>query len=212
MALVKFLKIAKLIVGNKVVDPATGAPTTAFLRALNDTFGNIESAVNSIKQQTDDIAFSLSQAGIAITSAAEALATARAAGNEANLVNSYVDPLSVITTAVSTTDDTKADVVIANHTRRYGDGTSVAVTGATITGLALNTTYYFSYMDTTRAGGAVTYNYTTDPLTAGQGMGKHSVGNINTPSTSTSPPGEGGGPRPPGVDYPRLRSPDEMIP
>ena len=204
MALPKFLKIARLIVGNKIVDPLSGNPTTAFIRALNDTFGNLESAVNSIKQQTDDIASSLMQAGIAITNAADAHALALAASKEATLVNSYVDPATVMTTNVNTVDNTKADIVIANHTRRYADGTSKAVMGATITGLSLNTTYYISYIDTLRAGGAVTYLYTTDPLTSGQGLGKHAVGNVTTPATSTSPPTEGGGVRPPGVGYPRF--------
>ena len=203
MPLPKFLRIARLIAGNRIVDPATGNPTTGFMRSINDAFGMIESAVNSIKQQADDILFSLQQAGIAITNAAEAHALAVAAGNEANLVNSFVDPATVMSTAVNTTDTTKADIVIANHHRIYGDGISKAVAGATITGLALNTTFYISYMDTLRAGGAVTYLYTTDPLTAGQGMGKHAVGNITTPSTSTSPPRVGGGVRPPGVGYPR---------
>jgi len=198
----KFLKIARMIAGRRIVDPETGNPTTDFLRAQNDSYANLEAAVNSIKQQTDDIQFSLQQAGIAITTAEEARALALAQSREASLVASYISPDGVLSSAVDTLDATKAMVTIANHTRKYGDGSSVAVTGSVIHGLNLAAFYYITYMDSARTGGAVTYLYTTDYLAAGQGNDRHLVGSVATPGANalpSDPPIDGGGTRPPGV-------------
>ncbi|MEG3124787.1 hypothetical protein [Sphingomonas sp. GB1N7] len=203
---VKFLKIARMIAGNKIVDPDTGNPTTAFLRAQNDSYANLESTINSIKQQTDDIQFSLQQAGIAITNAAEAKAIALQQGKEASLVASYVSPDGVLSSAVDSVDSSKAMIMIADHTRKYGDGSSVAVTGAALHGLDLASFYYITYTDAARTGGVVTYIYTTDYLQAGQGMDRHLVGSVAAPNADaspTDPPISGGGTRPPGVGGPR---------
>ena len=200
--MVMFLRIARMIAGRAIVDPSTGNPTTDFLRAQNDSYANLESTVNSIKQQADDIAFSLRQAGIAITNAADAKAIALQQGKEASLVTSYITPDGVLTAAVDSADSAKAMVMISNHMRKYGDGSSVAVTGSTLHGLTLGAIYYITYMDVARAGGAVTYLYTTDGLQAGQGHDRHLVGTISTPGTTATPsdpPTRGGGTRPPGV-------------
>lgn len=195
----KFLRIPKLIIGTPIVDPESGAPTTSFLRGINDSNGIIETAVNTIKGTTDDIAFSLQQAGIAITNAADARALALKYGNEASLVNSYVSPATVLSSRVNATDNTKADLIIANHTRVYGDGTSVAVIGTTLTGLALASNYYVTYQDNAHTGGTVNYNYSMSYINSGQGNGRHLVGNIDTPSTATAPPVVGTPTRPPGT-------------
>lgn len=195
----KFLRIPKLIIGTPIVDPDSGAPTTSFLRTINDANGVIESAVNTIKGTTDDIAFSIQQAGIAITNAADARALALKYGNEASLVNSYVSPATVLSSRVNATNTAKADIIIASHTRVYGDGTSVPVTGATLTGLTLASNYYVTYQDNAHTGGAVNFNYSMNYLDAGQGNGRHLVGNIDTPSTANDPPVVGTPTRPPGT-------------
>ncbi|KQS01499.1 hypothetical protein ASG11_17755 [Sphingomonas sp. Leaf357] len=202
----KFLNIAKIIAGRKIVDPETGNPTTEFMRQLNDQFTNIQSAVNSIKEQADDIETSLRQAGIAITTAEEVREIALQQGREASLVASYVDPNGVLSAAVDSADTTKAIITVMAHTRKYGDGSSVSVAGGTVSGLNLATIYYVYYNDPQQAGGTVTYFATDNPLDAGNGQGRHAVGDVPTPGTSTSPPSEGGGSFPPGVQCPTVET------
>jgi hypothetical protein len=202
------LKLARFSIGQAIVDIKTGAATTAFLRWLNDSVSTIQSAQNDTDQLVRDIAFSLEQAGIAITTANEAKAAAVASGREAALVNSYVDPSDAITTSLDGT--TAAKITIANHTRVYGDGTSVSVTGATITGLALSSQYFLTYLDPTRTGGSVAYSASQDSSAAGQGGAQHLVGGIVTPSSTGTGGGGGGTTRPPGV--PSWKFPEPEMP
>jgi hypothetical protein len=155
---------------------------------------NIESAVNSIKGQVDAITFSIEQAGIALTTAQDAHDKAVAAANEAALVNSYVTPATVLTAAVDPDDDTTAIITIADHQRVYADGanTTVDVTGSSVSGLDLGVDYFITYMDAARAGGAVSYNATSDYTQAGQGNDRHLVGDITTPGATGDPPTDGG--------------------
>jgi hypothetical protein len=121
-----------------------------------------------------------------------------AAMKEQALVNSYTDP-TVTMTAMTQTNGT-VTVSIANHKRIYADAgkTTVNVTGGTITGLALNSQYYVYYDDATRAGGTVTYHYTTDNTVAAQTNGRHSLGGIATGGAEDTTPISGGGVSPPG--------------
>jgi hypothetical protein len=196
-----FLRIAHFIAGNRIVDSTSGAPTTAFLRQLNDMIANISSAVNSLKSTQDDLIATIEAAGIALTTAEAAHDLAIAQGKSASLIASYVDPTAVLSAEVDPADSTKAKITIADHTRKYGDGTSVSVTGGSLSGLDQDHDYYITYMDTAFAGGTVTYVAQYSALTAGQDnpTGQHTVGDIITPATSSAPPTTGGGPRPPGT-------------
>jgi hypothetical protein len=201
MSIAKFLRIARFIAGNKIVDIATGNPTTAHLRQLNDMAGNIETAANALASQQADIIATLLQAGIALTTAQAAHDLVIAQGKSASLIASYVDPASVLTSDVDPADSTKARITIADHTRKYGDGTSVSVTGGSISGLLQATDYYITYMDTAFAGGAVTYAAQSSYLTAAQDnpTGQHTCGDIMTVASSSAPPTTGPGTRPPGT-------------
>ncbi len=201
------LKLSRFNLGQAIVDLKTGSATTAFLRWINDTVSTIGSAYNDLDQLVQDIAFSLQQSGIAIQTAQEAKAAAMASAREAALVNSYVDPSDAITT---TLDGTAGKITIADHTRRYGDGTSVSVIGGSITGLALSSQYYIFYLDPARTGGAVTYSATVDPSAAGQGVDRHLVGGIVTPNAQGEGGGGGGTTRPPGIPY--WKFPDQEMP
>ena len=191
------LNLSTFNIANAIVDPATGKPTVAFLRWINDTVKSIQSAVNDNAQLTADIAFSLQQAGIAVTTANDAKAAALSASRESSLVNSYIDPSTALTTALST-DKATASIIVANHSRVYGDGTRVAVRGATLAGLSLATTYYVTYIDAARTGGAVSYTTTTDSAQAAQGNNRHLVGTVMTPG-SDGTGGQSGGTTGPGV-------------
>lgn len=89
-------------------------------------------------------------------------------------------------------------VTISAHTRYYADGTSVSVSGGTVTGLAFSTLYYIYYDDSALAGGAVTYAATTSATTAAQVNGRHLVGSVTTPADGAAP-STGDTPEPPGV-------------
>jgi len=203
--------IKKLVLGNfnsaqKLVDPTTGNGTAVFVRFLNDAIQNIVSALNADSSQIVDITNALNQAGIAIATADAAAASANAAAAaataataDAALTNSYVSPANILTAEIDPADATKAAIIVANHTRYYGDGTSVAVDGATISGLALSTLYYVVYQDASRAGGAVVYQTTTSVSAAGQSGAQHLVGSITTPASGATVPTSGGVVSPPGV-------------
>lgn len=192
------LSIPTLNIADAITTPEQ-RPTKSFHAWINTVVRSIQAFVNDQAQLVADIAFSIQQAGIAIITAGDAKAAAQAAAAEAALVNSYVTPATVLSSKVDPADTTKADIIIANHSRVYGDGTTVAVTGTTLTGLALASNYYITYLDASRHGGAVSYTVTTDYLQAGQGNNRHLVGNIDTPADASAPPSVGGGSRPPGT-------------
>ncbi|PTW45589.1 hypothetical protein C8J25_107274 [Sphingomonas faeni] len=205
------LKLSNFDLANAIVNIKDGRPTVAFHRWINDTVKSIQANVNDLSKLVDDIAFSLRQAGIAITTANEAKAAALAAAGAAAaagvVVNSYVVETGVLTSAIDPGDPTHATITVANHTRMYGDATQVAVTGATISGLAQSTQYYVSYLDPEHLGGAVAYDVTTDQSEAGQSGDRHLVGGYATPS-STGTGGGGGTTRAPGI--PSWKFPDNV--
>ena len=200
-----YVRVAAHIAGRAIVDPTTGAPTADHLRQLNDNLRNIRVAIDQLATQADDIEASLLQAGIALTTAQEARDKANTV--EANLdakkaddalLNSYTSPVNIL----SATDagDGTATVTVAEHSRIYGDGTSVAVAAGSITGLPLNAFFYVVYSDVERTGGSVAFSALTDPSQAGQSQGQHLCGDIATPAAGGADSG-GGGMTPRGVRY-----------
>lgn len=131
---------------------------------------------------------------VATTAAAAAQTAADDTTAQNNLTNSYpsANPLSASDAGANAT------VTIAGHNRIYGDGTSVAVTGGSLTALAYSTEYFVYYDDATRAGGAVTFVSTTSPTTAAQTGDRHLVGSVTTPAAA-APPTTGEAVQPPGV-------------
>lgn len=199
-----YVTVSAHIAGKPIVDPNTGAPTSEHIRQLNDNLRNFRVAISQLAQQADDLEASLVAAGIALTTAEAVRAELDAKIENDDLINSYTDPVSVLT-AVDAGDGT-ATITVANHNRVYGDGTSVAVTGTSLTGASLSTLYYVVYYDEFRTGGAVTYTLTTNPALAGQSNHQHLIGDITTPSSGGG--GTGGG----GVAPPRVRQgPNEYL-
>lgn len=184
---------------------SSGRPLPGFLRPLNDAFSLIVRAINalaSLTGQTAALEEALNQAQQAVVAAQTAADNAQAAADaaktqaqaaamEAALVNSYIDPTSVLTA-------TTTQIAIADHTRHYADGTSVAVKGATIAATGQGDTDYVSYLDASRAGGIVPYQVSTIAPT--QGMNVHVVGAVTIPATGTASGGKG--PQKPGYVTP----------
>lgn len=99
------------------------------------------------------------------------------------LLNSYVVNASAVLSVTSA-----GLVTIASHTREYGDGSSVSVAGDTLaTGVSTaNSVLRIYYQDPTLSGGAVTYEFTTDPDPQPyQKSGVHVVGTCVVPAAGT---------------------------
>lgn len=189
MAVKPFVKVATLQQSQPIVD-RDGRPTAAFLRLINDNNGNVVQAINAIAK-LPEIQAALLRLDEATQAALDAAATAQqttdAAKREQALVNSYIEPDSVLTASPTT-------ITIAAHTRMYADGTSAAVNGGTVAATASGDTDYVSYIDPERDGGTVAYQVsTTAPVQTGD---THVVGAVEIPATGSND--GGAGPRRPG--------------
>lgn len=109
---------------------------------------------------------------------------------------SHIDGMTFVAEA----DGATAKITISDHTRVYLDGL-VAVDGNVEAGLEYGKAYSIYYDDPDREGGAVDYQATLDPteaVTSATNPWRHLVGVAVTPATSSDPPVDGGGVRPPG--------------
>lgn len=176
-------RLPRLPQGVSIVDPKTGIPTDKFRRWWQAFASDIEIEVGALA------AAQLAQAAAVTATAAAATATAAAstaqgaadwANSVASLTNSGVTPNPLTATDAGAS----ATITIAGHTRVYGDGASVAVTGGSLTGRVYSTLYYVYYDQPSRVGGAVTYASTTSAATAAQTGDRHLVGSVTTPAAA----------------------------
>lgn len=181
------LNLPRLPRNVKLTD-ANGQPTQIFqqwwqtaAKAIEAQFGAVDAAIAA--QAAADAANTAAEA--ANTAAETAQDAADAVTAESNLVNSYVTGTPPILTA--TDAGANVTITIAAHSRVYGDGTTVSVTGGNLTGLSYSTTYYIYYDQASRAGGAVTFVSTTTGNTAAQTGDRHLVGSVLTPAAAGAP-------------------------
>lgn len=192
------VKLSRLIGNGSIVDKS-GVPTQTFVRYWQTFAEQIERAINAIAEIlgiTDELDRAIAEAKQAASDAKDAADTA-AAATEANkreqaLVNSYIEPASVLTASPTS-------IAIAAHTRKYADETSAAVNAGSVGAIVGTDTNYVYYVDAERDGGAVIYQVTTTPPV--QTGDTHVVGAVTIPETGTSEGGEG--PRRPGYVAPR---------
>jgi len=201
------IRIPNLQQSNPIVD-REGRMTTEFARRLNDVLGQIVTLLNAIGA-IPEIQSQLSQLDNATQAALDAAALAQAAADgaaattdatkrEQALVNSYIEPDSVLTASPTL-------ITIAPHTRMYADGTSASVNGGTVIATGSGDTDYVSYVDPERDGGTVTYVVsTTPPVQTGD---THVVGAVLVPAAGTSDGGSG--PRRPGYVEAKFQNADE---
>jgi hypothetical protein len=92
---------------------------------------------------------------------------------------------TVPTTILHASDaGSNATITIDAHTRVFGDATTLAITGGSVTGLAYSTTYAGYYDDMTLLNGAPTFHFTTtlkDAQTVAAD-GRFFLGIITTPA------------------------------
>lgn len=168
-----------------------GLPTLTFHIWWDQFATNLEDAINTLSDQVAAIA-------AAQAAAAAAQATADVVTTNQKITSSWIIPAS----ALSATDaGTSASITVLDHTRYYGDTTQLAITGATLTGLAYDTTYGVYYDDPTFSDTTPSFQTTTTLSHALNNYveGRHFLGSITTPvsgGTGTSggaaPPGTGG--------------------
>lgn len=189
------IRLPRFQARNPIVD-REGKLLPSAIRAFNDAFDQIEEAVNSVLAipEIQQALLDLDAATAAAQAAADnANAAAEATTLATALANSYVE-----TNPLTATDaGTNATITVAAHNRIYGDGTTVAVSGGSITALSYETLYYVYYDQPSRAGGSVTYLTTTDASVAAQTGDRHVVGSALTPAGG-APPVDGSPVRPPG--------------
>lgn len=197
------LNLPSLPRGIQLID-AKGAATLQFQRWWQDLTATLERH-EAYQDSIIDLQAATEAAQTAADAATTAAADAQSAADNAqtaadtttaqtNLVNSYpsTNPLTASDAGASAT------ITIAGHNRIYGDGTSVAVTGGALTGLAYSTEYFVYYDDPARTGGVVTFVSTTSATTAAQTGDRHLVGSVTTPAAA-APPTTGEAVQPPGV-------------
>lgn len=182
-----------------------------FERYWNDTMVQIEANINQLLS-LPEIQAAIAAAQTAADSAQASATTANTAATAANTAATAANTAATNATSIATITNSGVSGVtitatdagsnctatISGHTRIYGDGTSVSVTGGTVTGLSYSTTYYFYYDQPSRAGGTVSYVATTDQAVAAQTGNRHLVGNVTTPAAAGAPV-SGLSVRPPGV-------------
>jgi len=204
------LKLDRLNIVNAIVD-AQGRPTPALQLLLQNAFKSIEGAINALADTVAAIQAAQDAADAANQAAKNAQTAADNAQGAANDAQNAADQASgtqklassgVIDLVMEAIDaGADATINISAHTRIYGDGTSVAVDGGTLTGLAYSTAYYVFYDDPGFAGGAVTYQTSTNPADAVQTGSTHSLGAVRTPAAAGAP-SHGVPVTPPGVAIP----------
>lgn len=128
-----------------------GRPTTQMQLFWQQLLGSLTSILETIEGQVLNNQALLAQVKAAQDLASNANEVSNATRQEQSLGDSYVDPANVITAASDGT------ITIAAHSRVYGDGTSVAVDGATLTGHTPGSSPVIYYRDAAREGGAVAY-------------------------------------------------------
>lgn len=172
-----------------------------FERYWDEAMSRLEETLNAILsipelQQAIQDAQDAADAANAAADNANAVADANAA--ESSIVNSYVSNFTA--PLLNCTD--AGVVTIATHDRVYGDSAlnpTVSVTGAVINTLATSgQTVRIYYDQSSRAGGAVTYQWTVDPSPPPvQGGIRHSLGTVIVPAAA-DPPSDGNYVKPPG--------------
>lgn len=197
-----------------IADAKTGKPTfkfqrwwQSFIKTIETQEANQDALLAAVIAAQDaatqaQIAADLAQgaadnAQTAADAADTAASTAQASADGANSVASLTASGTSGLTLTATDAGASATITISAHTRIYGDGSSVAVSGGSLTGRAYSTDYSIYYDDPTRAGGAVTYQSTTTPADAVQAGDRHLVGVVTTPAAA-APPNNGDVVRPPG--------------
>lgn len=176
------------------------------LQQLNDEFGALAAAqAAQAAAEAADAAAAAAQtaadnADAAAGGALAAAGTAQSAADQAAADASLASSGTIGATLTASDAGSSVTITVSAHTRAYGNGDTVSVDGGTVTGLSYGTVYYVYYLDPARAGGAVTYQASTDPSDAVQIGTVHSAGSAATP-LAAAPDQDGRAWNAPGLPY-----------
>lgn len=159
------IKLPRLSLGVPIADPKTGLPTPAFIQWWDETALAVET-----QEAAQDASIAAIEAAQAAAAAAQATANAAdakadqalAGGGDMNAATSLQlsQPLDITITSSDVGGSVGADISISAHTRRYGNGASVAVNSYFASPDPYDLETHIYYDDPARAGGAVTYQFT----------------------------------------------------
>lgn len=112
--------------------------------------------------------------------------------NRLRRILSHTDPTTIFS---ATENGTTATITVLAHTRVYGDGTTLSITGAAVASLMPDTVYAGYYDDETLAVTGPTFIFTTDTALAQavKAEGRHFIGRIKTPAAGSGTVRTGGG-------------------
>lgn len=163
-----------------------GVASTIFSRFWDTAMSAVEEALSALQDQEEQLAAQEQQS-------ADTLALLQRA------VQAISQPVGLAISAGANTSDTT--VTIGAHTRVYLDKAAVAVNAGTVTGVPFGSDVFLYYDDPDRAGGAVTYHWTTDPsqaVASYANINRHYLGDVVTPASAAAAPSTGTGATPPG--------------
>lgn len=183
------IRLDRLLKFENIANP-DGTPTPQYQNKWQRVMENIEESVNAVidaQNAADAANAAAAAADLAAAAATTAATTAQTAADDAGSASALATSGTSGLTITATDAGASATITISAHTRVYGDGTSVAVSGGSVAGLAYSTVFYVYYDQASRAGGAVTYVTTTSQATAAQTGDRHSLGAVTTPAAAAGP-------------------------
>lgn len=191
LALDNFIRLDRIRSNIGIVDPNTGFPTAQYQAQTQRDKEEIERSINSLNEVVTALQAAFDAASDAKRVAMEATDTVEAVRNENRLLNSYTSPQNAVTASSS------GVVTIASHRRVYTDGSTVSITGGTLSGFGIGQAVGVYYDDPTFSLTAPEFLADTGGGQAVQTNGRHVVGFVTIPGVG-DPPTTGEGPTPPG--------------
>lgn len=189
--------------GFPIVGP-DGKPTPYFERLWSDMKSKLENEVGALQaaaaaQAAADAADAAAAAANTAAAAAQTAADDAATANTANARFLAISNSNVTGCTITATDaGSDVTISVSAHVRHYADGSQVNVNAGSVTALSYSSHYWLFYDQASLAGGAVTYQATTngpDALTTAAGGAhpdRHLVGDVQTPAALGAPiPGDG---------------------
>lgn len=193
----------RLVYGENLTNP-NGGVGERFQLIWQQTMEAIEDAFAALTTQVTDNTTLLNRIIAAQNLAQAANDNATAVSEAQDLADSYTDPTSVLTAS------NDGSIAIAAHSRVYPvSGTTVAVNSGSVSGFASGNYVTVYYKDAGRAGGAVTYQGTTNAVA--QTGSVHIVGQVTIPAAGAASV-SGSGPTAPGYTSPSTGGADYETP
>ena len=166
------------------LSPAECADPKQLARRLNEILPDIVAAFNGQQAALEAAGIAQDAADAANAAAEAAQAAADGTSTATALANSTVTGLTITATDAGS----NVTISISAHTRNYGDGTTAAISGGSITGRPYSTDLWIYYDAPKGTTGAVTYQAATSVQGNASGNpNRHFVGAVTTPAALGAP-------------------------